>query len=189
MACVHANPLSAQRIRPNPPKDGSGSWLGVLQADDVRVSLLWRVPYGSKEITCFASRSTTMLTRLFDLTFGVRWTPPGDLLERFPELSRVGWRRGGLPLRVGGWCLRERSVAAITLWQTVWLAPGVDVGEELLLHEFRHVQQFEAVFAFPVRYILESLRHGYNANRFEEEARRYAFARIASDLNPPHEDV
>jgi hypothetical protein len=74
--------------------------------------------------------------------------------------------------------LGARSVAAITLWRTVWLADFVSPDEELLLHEFCHVRQFQSVPAFPLRYIWESLRRGYMGNRFEVEARHYAVTRL-----------
>ena len=61
---------------------------------------------------------------------------------------------------------------------------------ELLLHEIRHVQQFQASSSFPFLYIWESLRRGYHANRFEVDARRYASARLVrSDANPSTQDV
>jgi hypothetical protein len=103
---------------------------------------------------------------------------PADLVARFPELGGVRWRRGGLPPRIGGWCLGRASVAAITLGRTVFLAPGARLDPLLLLHEHRHVTQFQQSLAFPLLYVLESLRHGYYRNRFEVDARDYAAARI-----------
>lgn len=105
------------------------------------------------------------------------------VLAAYPELSRARWRRGGLPVRVGGWCLGQRTVAAITLWRTVWLAPDLEPSVELLLHELRHVHQFESSRIFPMLYVWESLRRGYFENRFESDARRYAAARVQE--NPP----
>ena len=99
---------------------------------------------------------------------------PPALLESFPELATARYRRGGLPPRIGGWALGARSVAAITLWRTVFLAPSVDFDAELLLHELAHVRQFEASRAFPIVYVWESLRVGYRRNRFEIEAQRFA---------------
>ena len=107
---------------------------------------------------------------------------PRALVERFPELARARWRRGGLPVRVGGWCLGQRTVSAITLWRTIWLAPEIDPTAELLLHELRHVHQFEASASFPIRYLWESATRGYVGNRFEVDARQYA----ASRLREPH---
>src|SRR6185437_1059598 len=103
---------------------------------------------------------------------------PEHLLARYPELRRARWRRGGLPVRIGGWCLGQRTVSAITLWHTIWMAPDLEPPLELLLHELRHVDQFEASATFPMRYLWESLRHGYVRNRFEVDARRYAAERM-----------
>jgi len=103
---------------------------------------------------------------------------PHDLIARYPELDRATWRRGGLPVRVGGWCLGQKTVSAITLWHIIWLAPDSPFAEELLLHELRHVDQFGSITAFPVRYLWESLTRGYNRNRFEVDARAYAAARV-----------
>ena len=103
---------------------------------------------------------------------------PPEIIARYPELAAVHWRRGGMPVRVGGWCLGQKTVSAITLWRTIWLAPGVPLSVELLLHEARHVQQFEASAAFPILYLWESLRRGYVQNRFEVDARAYAAARL-----------
>jgi hypothetical protein len=109
---------------------------------------------------------------------GERTMPPSSFVERHPELSRARWRRGGLPVRIGGWCLGKRTVSGITLWRTIWLAPDVSPSLELLLHELRHVQQFEANAAFPVLYLWESLRRGYVNNRYEVDARAYAARRV-----------
>jgi len=103
---------------------------------------------------------------------------PESFLERFPELRGVRFRRGGLPPRVAGWCLGQRTVAAITLWRTIWLGQQVSPDESLLLHESRHVAQFGATPAFPILYLWESLRRGYWNNRYEVDARRYAADRI-----------
>lgn len=102
---------------------------------------------------------------------------PDALLAAHPELSLVRLRRGGIPTRLGGWALGQRSVAAITLWRTIFVAPAVALDAELLLHELRHVHQFLETPAFPVRYVWESLRRGYHRNRFEADARAYAAAR------------
>jgi len=103
---------------------------------------------------------------------------PPHLVERYPEVRRARWRRGGLPVRVGGWCLGRSTVSAITLWRTIWLAPGLEPSGELLLHELRHVDQFAASRLFPVMYLWQSVRHGYVRNRFEVDACDYAARRI-----------
>jgi len=77
-------------------------------------------------------------------------------------------------------------VAAITLWRTVFLAPGVSPHPELLLHELGHVRQFGASIWFPLRYLLESARRGYSGNRYEHEAQAFADARLRSaNLSTP----
>ena len=106
---------------------------------------------------------------------------PRETLERYPELGHARYRRGGLPPRIGGWCLGQSTVSAIRLWRTVWLGDTTPFDSELLLHEVRHVAQFESSRAFPVLYLWESLRRGYHANRFEVDARAYAAARLRSE--------
>ena len=129
------------------------------------------------------------LRRLAAGLIGEPFPLPPPLVGRYPELSGVRWRRGGLPPRIGGWVLGTRSVAAITLWRTVFLAPGTEVAPELLLHELAHVQQFQDSRAFPVRYLWESVRVGYSRNRYEIAARRFAAARLyaASPSSPPQD--
>jgi hypothetical protein len=108
---------------------------------------------------------------------------PASLLERYPELTLARWRRGGMFVRIGGWCLGRATVSGITLGRTVWLAPGVSLAPELLLHELRHVHQFAEDRAFPLRYVWGSLRHGYLRNPYEADARQFAASRV--DDVPP----
>jgi hypothetical protein len=105
-------------------------------------------------------------------------TLPPALLARYPELADARWRRGGLPVRVGGWCLGRATVAGITLGRTIWLAPRAPLAPELLLHELRHVHQFASDRAFPLRYVWRSLRHGYAQNPYEADARHFAASRV-----------
>ena len=116
---------------------------------------------------------------------GERECLPEALLDGFPELHAVRVRRGGLPPRVGGWCLGTSTVAGIALWRTIWLGKNVYPTAELLLHELRHVHQFESVRAFPLRYLWESLRHGYHHNRFEVDARQFAHERARVQREVP----
>ena len=117
---------------------------------------------------------------------GVHAELPETLRQRYPELAEARYRRGGLPPRIAGWCLGVRSVAAITLWRTVFLAADVPFSAELLLHELAHVRQFEASRGFPFRYVWESARVGYHRNRFEVAARRFAAHRLrATGFSPP----
>lgn len=104
---------------------------------------------------------------------------PAQLLRVYPELSGMKLRRGGLAVRVAGWSLLQSSAAAITLWRTVFLGRHVQPDAELLLHEFRHVEQFHASRAFPLLYLWESLRRGYHGNRYELDAEHFAGARLA----------
>jgi len=101
-----------------------------------------------------------------------------DLLVRYPELARIHLRRGGLPPRIGGWALGRATVAAITLRHWVFLAPDVPAHPPLLLHELRHLEQFEDSPLFPFRYLWASLRHGYHDNPFEADARDYSARRV-----------
>ena len=105
---------------------------------------------------------------------------PRELLLRYPDLSLASYRRGGLPVRMGGWALGTTTAAAITLRRTVFLAPETPVTAELLLHELRHVHQFLAHWAFPVSYLWQSIRYGYTRNAYEVDARRYSATRLGT---------
>jgi hypothetical protein len=116
--------------------------------------------------------------RLIALVVGSRETLPEWVVAASPELAAVRWRRGGLPPRIAGWFMGRRSVAAITLWSTVFFGERVPLSLELLLHELRHVHQFQASRAFPAAYLWESVRRGYHKNRFERDACEYARTRL-----------
>jgi hypothetical protein len=103
---------------------------------------------------------------------------PPPIVEQYPELAAARWRRGGLPVRVARLFLPHTGVAAITLWRTVFLGPHARLDAELLLHELRHVHQFQASAAFPLLYLWETLFRGYHRNRFEADARAYASSRV-----------
>ena len=115
---------------------------------------------------------------LADVVLGAPFELPPALVAAYPDLGRATWRRGGLALRIGGWCLGRASVSGITLWRTIALAEGVALDPELLLHELRHVDQFAADRAFPLRYLWGTLRHGYRDNPYEADAREYAARRV-----------
>ncbi len=110
---------------------------------------------------------------------GTAFDLPDVLVARYPELLRAHWRRGGLLVRIGGWCLGRSTVSGITTWRTVWLADDVPLDPELLLHEVRHVAQFESDPLFPLRYLWFSLRRGYTDNPYEADARSYAARRLS----------
>lgn len=115
---------------------------------------------------------------------------PGNLASSYPELTRVRLRRGGLPPRVAGWMLGQSTVAAITLRRTIFFGNRTGLDLPLLLHEFRHVEQFHERRTFPLRYIWESLRRGYHRNRYEVDARTYAARRLGqADEIPPDEEA
>ena len=120
------------------------------------------------------------LRPMFASLIGSSCSIPPDVLAAYPELRVVRWRQGGLALRVGGWCLGLPTVAAITLWDTIWLADPHAADPELLLHELRHVHQFQGDRAFPLRYLWRTLRDGYWNNPYEVDARRYAKGRVAA---------
>lgn len=122
--------------------------------------------------------------RIAGTIVGERISLPANVVERFPELGALRYRRGGLPLLMGGWALGRATVAAITLGRTIFVARTTRLDPELLLHEFRHVQQFSERRTFPLRYIWESLRRGYYSNRYEADAREYAASRVAPAAAP-----
>lgn len=123
------------------------------------------------------SRIATGLARaaawLREETIGVPFALPVEMLAAYPILSGARWRRGGLPLRIGGWCLGARTVAGFTFGDTVFIARGTP-SARLLLHELGHVRQYREAKTFPIRYLWESVMHGYARNRFEAEADQFA---------------
>jgi Domain of unknown function (DUF4157) len=118
--------------------------------------------------------------RLVTALIGERFELPPDLLRSFPELGQASYRRGGLPVRIGGWALGSSTAAAITLRRTIFLAPATPLTAELLLHELRHVHQFLEHWAFPVSYLWQSIRYGYRRNAYEVDARRYSASRLGA---------
>ena len=120
--------------------------------------------------------------RIADALVGTSFELPAAMIARYPELAHARYRRGGLPLRLGGWALGLPSVDAITLRRTVFLSRNTALSASLLLHELRHVHQFLGERTFPIRYLLQSLRYGYSRNAYEVDARRYsALRRNAAD--------
>jgi hypothetical protein len=106
---------------------------------------------------------------------------PPALTDIYPELADVTYRSGGVPVRIAGWALGTRTAAAITLWRTVFIAPGTPLSAELLLHELRHVHQFLERKSFPLSYLWQSIRYGYSRNAYEVDARRYSASRLAQN--------
>ena len=116
--------------------------------------------------------------RFVKALIGERVQLPVELVQRYPELTQASYRRGGLPVRIGGWSLGTSTAAAITLWRTIFISPGTPLTAELLLHELRHVHQFLGSWTFPFSYLWQSIRYGYSRNAYEVDARRYSAARL-----------
>ena len=119
-------------------------------------------------------------SQLIAALIGEPFELPPELLRRYPELGDALYRRGGLPVRIGGWALGSSTAAAITLRRIIFLAPRTPLSAELLLHELCHVHQFLENWAFPVSYLWQSLRYGYNRNAYEVDARRYSASRLGA---------
>jgi hypothetical protein len=119
--------------------------------------------------------------RLLTAIAGQRIELPPVYTDVYPELADAKYRRGGLPARIAGWALGTSSAAAITLWNTVFIAPATPISAELLLHELRHVHQFLERKTFPLSYLWQSLRYGYSRNAYEIDARRYSALRLAQN--------
>lgn len=107
-----------------------------------------------------------------------------ELFARHPELAEACWREGGLPLRIGGWCLGRSRVAGITLGRTIFLTDASAASPALLLHEVAHVRQFRRLRGFPLRYLWQSVRRGYSHNHYEIEADAFADRMIHDRLMP-----
>ncbi len=125
--------------------------------------------------------------RLVTAIAGRKFDLPPAFTDLYPDLADASYRRGGLPARVAGWALGASSAAAITLWNTVFIAPTTPLSAELLLHELRHVHQFLERKTFPLSYLWQSLRYGYSRNAYEIDARRYSALRLA--LNAIDKDL
>ena len=82
------------------------------------------------------------------------------------------YRSRWIPL-LGGWLSGMRAAAAaVTLGDAIVVHPNVPLTARLLRHELAHVRQWQArPFTFPFRYVLGHLRHGYQQNPYEIEAR------------------
>ncbi len=109
---------------------------------------------------------------------------PEELVVAYPVLGEARWREGGVALRVGGWLLGQRTVSGITLGSTIFLADARRSSLRLLLHELGHVRQFQRDKAFPMRYLWESIRHGYSRNRYEADADQFAEGVLWSNTPP-----
>ncbi len=102
---------------------------------------------------------------------------PRELLPAGVTLRQGRW----IPA-LGGWLGKMRGpAAAVTLRRTIIVHPDGRLSRRLLVHELEHVKQWAEDPLFPLRYTLESLRHGYWNNHYEQQARE---AEHASDPFP-----
>jgi hypothetical protein len=119
--------------------------------------------------------------RLLDAVLGPVVPPPASVP---PEAVPAGvtFRHGRLVPGIGGVLGRMKGpAAAVTLGRTIVIHPRVELSPGLLVHELTHVRQWREDPLFPLKYTLQSIRHGYLQNRYEVEARaeaERAFPRI-----------
>ena len=106
--------------------------------------------------------------------------PPGVSLRRARWLPALGGRLSGM----------GRPAAAVTLGRTIVFHPDARITRRLLLHELAHVRQWQRrPLVFPLLYILSHLRHGYESNPFEVEARNAERGDAAADAAPGTRDA
>jgi hypothetical protein len=128
----------------------------------------------------------TLLERARTAILGRRIPPPPDLPpDSVPEgvVLREGWLVpwvGGVLGRMG------EPAAAVTLRRTIIVRPAYPITPALVAHELTHVRQWRDDRLFPVRYALASLRHGYDANPYEIEARQ---VEASIPRTPPSEEL
>jgi hypothetical protein len=101
-----------------------------------------------------------------------RRIPPPPALPPDSVPAGVVLREGRLVPWIGGVLGRMGGpAAAVTLRRTIIVSPAYPITPALIAHELTHVRQWRQDRLFPVRYALASLRHGYEANPYEVEAR------------------
>ena len=90
-----------------------------------------------------------------------------------PLPAGVQVRESRLVTMAGGYLSGMKArAAAVALGRTILVHPAVQPNGRLLRHELAHVSQWARhPYTFPIRYIRAHLRHGYNRNPFEVEAR------------------
>lgn len=108
-----------------------------------------------------------MIARLVRAVTGRMETPPFELPHGV-AVVRGRW----VPALGGLLAGMRRSAAATTLGDTIVVHPSVPLTERLLRHELEHVHQWrQRPFAFPMLYVWNHLRYGYDLNPFERAAR------------------
>lgn len=66
------------------------------------------------------------------------------------------------------------AAAQVTIPRTIFIRKNVIATLQLIAHELAHVMQWERHgVSFPFRYLMESMRVGYQRNTFEVEARHF----------------
>ena len=128
-----------------------------------------------------------MSTRVFLPKDVADWISRQMQLKDLGDLTTVQLRLcRRIPL---GWLVRARSFAGLTLWNRVYVTEGRWQTQpfsastiELVLHELVHVVQYRRnPITFPLRYLVNHLRYGYERNPAEVEARTIA-ANLANDF-------
>jgi hypothetical protein len=97
----------------------------------------------------------------------------GTIEERADLPEGVVVVRGRWVPALGGLLSGMRaSAAATTLGNTIVVHPSVQLTDRLLRHELEHVRQWRRQpFTFPLQYVWNHVRFGYEHNPFEVEAR------------------
>ena len=88
------------------------------------------------------------------------------------------------------WLVPGRTFAGLTLWNRIYLVESYWPAEptdrfpaELILHELVHVAQYRrSPLMFPLRYLVNHMRYGYEKNPAEIEARETA-AKLAQSFS------
>ena len=94
-----------------------------------------------------------------------------EMKEMVPDGVNVRAARW-LPVIAGKLSGMRGPAAAVTLGRTIIVHPNVRLTSRLLRHELAHVRQWQQhPITFPVRYAMNHIRYGYDANPFEVEAR------------------
>ncbi|HEX8430900.1 MAG TPA: DUF4157 domain-containing protein [Longimicrobium sp.] len=126
-----------------------------------------------------------MLGRLLDAVLGPACEPPATLAPGAVPPG-VTFRSGRLVPAIGGVLGRMGGpAAAVTLGRTIVVHPDVELSPGLLVHELTHVRQWNEDPLFPLKYTVQSIRHGYRWNRYEVEARAEASQAFPRNPNPP----
>jgi len=106
--------------------------------------------------------------------------PPGVSLRWARWLPALGGRLAGM----------GRPAAAVTLGRTIVVHPDARITRRLIQHELAHVRQWQRrPLVFPLLYVLSHLRHGYEANPYEVEARNAEREEPTDDATPGAHDA